>query len=96
MRIVIEIEGNKVTVLSADGVVRELPADVVPEFTEGLPGEPPAALLERAKKLGAMNAGAAPRFGTGAELAAVAPTSDSPKLKSASRKRGAAKKSRPR
>jgi len=33
-----------------------------------LPGPPPAALLERAKKLGAMNAGAA-QFGTGAALA---------------------------
>ena len=95
MRIVIEIEGNKVTVLGPDGLTKEIAADVPPEFTEGLLAEPPASLLERARKLGAMSAGAA-RFGTGAALAAVVATGESPKLKSASRKRGEAKRSRRR
>jgi len=42
---------------------------------------PPPALLERAKKLGAISAGPA-MFGTGAELAAVAPAGKTPRLKS--------------
>lgn len=95
MRIVIEIEGDRVTALGSDGAARETLADVAADFADGLPGEPPASLLERAKKLGAMSAGAA-QFGTGAALAAVAPAGETPKLASAARGKGAGKQPRRR
>ena len=65
MRIVIEIDGEKVT-----AVTTESPAGA-PVEAHAPPGPAPAALLERAKKLGAMSAGPA-SHGIGAALAATA------------------------
>jgi hypothetical protein len=71
MRIVIEIEGNQITVSSPDGVVRTAIGASMPDMGEAsMPGMPPAGLLERAKKLGAVSAGGA-QFGSGAALAAA-------------------------
>jgi hypothetical protein len=65
MRIVIEVDGEKVTAIGSDS------PSGTPANVDAPPGSPPAALLERAKKLGAMNAGPA-TFGVGAALAATA------------------------
>ena len=73
MKIVIEVNGEKVTSISSDAVPSS-PANV----GDALPGPPSPALLERAKKLGAMSAGAA-QFGRGAALASTAPVSETPK-----------------
>ncbi len=69
MRIVIEIDGQKITAIGPDAASGALDAPV-PTVGDAPPGPPPAALLERAKKLGAMSAGAA-QFGIGAALAAA-------------------------
>ena len=61
MRIVIEVDGEKVTVGGGD----------VGSAAVEPPGPAPAALLARAKKLGALSAGAS-SFGRGAALAATA------------------------
>jgi hypothetical protein len=76
MRIVIDIDGQNIAAVTT-GDVRPLPEAHEP------PGPPPAGLLERAKKLGAMSAGAA-QFGTGAALASahtVTPRSKQPARK---------------
>src|SRR5262245_45680887 len=67
MRILIEIDSQKITAIGPEAAPGALEAPV-PAVGDAPPGPPPAALLERAKKLGAMNAGAA-QFGTGAALA---------------------------
>jgi hypothetical protein len=67
VKIVIEIDGEKVTAVSP---VLQAPAPAVPS-AEPAPGAAPAAVLERARKLGALSAGAA-RLGTGAALFAAA------------------------
>jgi hypothetical protein len=69
MRIVIDVEGEKVTVNGPDtgGSVGEPAAP----YGDPLPGAAPPELLARAKKLGAKSAGAA-QFGRGAALAAPA------------------------
>lgn len=87
MRIVIEVNGDKVTAIRSDEAAPNASANVgdVP------PGPPPAALLERAKKLGAMSAGAA-QFGVGAALASTAQVSETPKASRAQRAKKAAKK----
>ena len=66
MRIVIDVEGEKVTVNGPDtgGSVGEPAAP----YGDPLPGSAPPELLARAKKLGATSAGAA-QFGRGAALA---------------------------
>ena len=72
MRIVIEIEGNQVTVSSPDGVVRSAAGPTMPDLGDAAPSRmPPPGLLERAKKLGAVSAGGA-QFGTGAAMATAA------------------------
>ena len=88
MRIVIEVNGEKVTAISSDAVPSS-PANV----GDALPGPPPAALLERAKKLGAMSAGPA-QFGIGTALASMAPVSETPKLSRGARGKKAATKRR--
>jgi hypothetical protein len=67
MRIVIEIDGQKITAIGPEAAPGALAAPV-PAVGDAPPGPPPPGLLERAKKLGAMSAGAA-QFGTGAALA---------------------------
>jgi hypothetical protein len=76
MRIVIEIDGQKITAIGPDAAFGALDAPV-PTVGDAPPGSPPAALLERAKKLGAMSAGAA-QFGTGAALAAASLPGEKP------------------
>ena len=85
MRIVIEIDGDKVKAITT-----ESPAGT-PVEGHAPPGPAPAALLERAKKLGAMSAGPA-SYGIGAALAATAQAGE--KLEMPQSKR--AKKSRKR
>ena len=68
MRIVIEVDGEKVTAIGPDAA----PAAADPSTMQGdaLPGPLPPELLERATKLGAMSAGPA-QFGRGAALASA-------------------------
>jgi hypothetical protein len=75
MRIVIEVDGEKVTAIGPDTAPGTVDASA-PNVGDPLPGPPPAALLERAKKLGAMSAGAA-QFGRGAALAATTRVAES-------------------
>ena len=82
MRIVIEVEGEKVTAIGSDAVANA---------GDALPGPAPAALLARAKQLGAMSAGAA-QFGIGAALAATAPASETPQGSPPPRGKRAAKR----
>jgi hypothetical protein len=87
MRIVIEVDGEKVTSMSSDAVP-SMPRNV----GDALPGPPPPALLERAKKLGAMSAGAA-QFGRGTALASTVQFSETPKpSRRAPRKKAANKR----
>jgi hypothetical protein len=86
MRIVIEIDGDKVTAVRGLDVPGVSPSGATAEFTEAMPSAPPPALLERAKKLGAMSAGAA-QFGVGAALAATAPAGETPRLERPARSR---------
>jgi hypothetical protein len=66
VKIVIEIDGEKVTAVSP------VPQAVTPAIPAAPPpGAAAAAVLERARKLGALSAGAA-RLGTGAALFAAA------------------------
>jgi hypothetical protein len=90
MRIVIEVDGEKVTVMGPDAGPGAL-AGPVPNPVEAPPGPPPAALLERAKKLGAMSAGAA-QFGRGAALASSTRMEEEPKSPARTRARKAEKK----
>ncbi len=92
MRIVIEIDGNKVTAVGTERAAQE--AAGLPGF-DATDAAPPPALLERAKKLGAMNAGGA-RFGIGAALAATAAAGETPKVASAPPRRRRATKRRRR
>jgi len=86
MKIVIEVEGEKVSVVGPEAV-RTNVADIPP-------GPPPADLLARAKKLGALSAGAA-QFGTGAALAATASAGQPLKLPAVTRAKPGRRK-RPR
>jgi hypothetical protein len=63
MKIVIEVDGDKISAISGEHLAED---DV-------LPAEPSPELLARAKKLGAMNAGAA-NFMRGAALASSTPS----------------------
>jgi hypothetical protein len=83
MRIVIEVDGEKVTAVGTGGVGS---GAVEP------PGPAPAALLARAKKLGALSAGAS-TFGRGAALAATAQAGETIKPARRTRAKKAAKKS---
>ena len=85
MRIVIEVNGEKVTTTGADN-----PTGAVANV-DAPPGPPPAALLARAKKLGAMSAGPA-TFGIGAALAATAQAGETLKLSRRTRAKTPAKK----
>ena len=67
MRIVIEIDGEKVTSVGTEASLTEGP---LPTGGDSLPGPAPADLLKRAKALGAMSAGAA-QFGIGTALASA-------------------------
>jgi hypothetical protein len=87
MRIVIEVDGEKVTVNGPDAA----PGGPVPNPVEAPPGPPPAALLARAKKLGAMSAGAA-QFGRGAALASSTRMEEEPKSPARTRAMKAEKK----
>ena len=58
MRILIEIDGQKITAIGPEAAPGALEAPV-PAVGDAPPGPPPPALLERAKKLGARSAGAA-------------------------------------
>jgi hypothetical protein len=73
MKIVIEVIGDQIRRIDTDtdshkppGVGHAGPAPMMPP-----PGPAPAAVLERARRLGAVSAGAA-RWGTGVALAATA------------------------
>lgn len=88
MRIVIEVEGEKVTSMSSDAV-----PSMLGNVGDALPGPPPPALLERAKKLGARSAGAA-QFGRGTALAstvhfseAAKPSRRAPRKKASNKRR---------
>jgi hypothetical protein len=72
MRIVIEVEGEKVTAVGPDTAPAASTEAAAAAYGDPLPGPAPRELLQRAKKLGALSAGAA-RFGRGAALAASAP-----------------------
>ena len=91
MRIVIEVDGDKLTTVRPEGAV---PVDLAADFPEPVSSAPPASLLERAKQLGALSAGPA-HYGTGAALAAAAPAGEAPKL-GGPPKRNAARKTRGR
>lgn len=67
MRIVIEIDGEKVTSV---GTEASSMAGPLPTYGDPPPGPAPADLLKRARKLGAKSAGAA-QFGLGAALASA-------------------------
>jgi len=90
MRIVIEIDGSKVSVTGAEVAAPGVPAGLEGELAEAVPTEPPPGLLERARKLGAMSAGAA-RIGTGTALAAVAEAGEAIDLAAARPKTKAAR-----
>jgi hypothetical protein len=90
MRIVIEVDGEKVTVNGPDAALGAL-AGPVPNPVDAPPGPPPAALLERAKKLGAMSAGAA-QFGRGAALASATRMEEEPRSLAHTRAMKAARK----
>jgi hypothetical protein len=66
MKIVIEVVGDQIRRLDTEAQGRSPSMPTMPP-----PGPAPAALLERARKLGAVSAGAA-RWGTGVALAATA------------------------
>jgi hypothetical protein len=83
MRIVIEVDGEKVTAGGGDV------GSVAP------PGPAPAALLARAKKLGALSAGAS-SFGRGAAMAATAEAGETIKPARRTRAKKAAKKAKKR
>jgi len=89
IRIVIEVEGQKITAIDAETVPGS------PQATIGNmpPGPPPEDLLKRAKKLGAKNAGAA-QFGTGATLMSTSKSSEGPRQKSGTGSKPASKKRR--
>lgn len=76
MRIVIEVDGQRITAVGPDAAPADL--DAVATVGDAPLGPAPKALLERAKKLGAMSAGAA-QFGRGAALAPAALTVDEPR-----------------
>jgi hypothetical protein len=82
MRIVIEVDGEKVTALGSGDIGS---AAVAP------PGPAPAALLARAKKLGALSAGAS-TFGRGAALVATAQAGETIKPARRTKARKTAKK----
>ena len=76
MRIVIEVDGQTVTAIGPDAAPAAL-AGPVPMVGDAPPGPAPEKLLERAKKLGALSAGAA-QFGRGAALVPAAETREQP------------------
>jgi hypothetical protein len=83
MRIVIEVDGEKVTATGGTGDVGSAAV--------GPPGAAPAALLARAKKLGALSAGAS-SFGRGAALAEMPQAGKTRKPARRTRAKKAAKK----
>jgi hypothetical protein len=85
MRIVIEVEGEQVTSVVSEGVVRGSPA-MPPNAGDSPPGPAPKELLARAKELGALSAGPA-LFGVGAALAATADAGAPVKLPATTRRR---------
>ncbi len=97
MRIVIEVDGEKVTAIGPD-TAPAAPGDAAASYGDPLPGPAPRELLERAKRLGAQSAGAA-QFGRGAAVATATPIVAEPamvrpprKAASTKRKRTAARK----
>ena len=72
MRIVIEVDGEKITAIGPDTAPVASTDAAAAAYGDPLPGPASPELLERAKKLGALSAGAA-RFGRGAALASSAP-----------------------
>jgi hypothetical protein len=90
MRIVIEVEGEKITAIGPDAAPAAL-GDAAAIYGDPVPGPAPAELLARAKKLGALSAGAA-QFGRGAALVTAAAVAREPKPSSGARKRTFAKK----
>jgi hypothetical protein len=95
MRIVIEVNGEEVTLTGPERVATGSspagPADV----GERPPGPAPEALLERARKLGALSAGPA-QIGVGAALAAKAEPGEALKLPDEPRSTRRRRKSTPR
>lgn len=87
MRIVIEIDDEKVVALRTEGGPTQGPAPSGDEATALVASLPPLELLERARQLGALSAGGA-QFGRGAALAATAPAGETPTVerKAAQRK----------
>jgi hypothetical protein len=92
MRIVIEIDGERVTAIGPDAA-SPAPGDAAAAYGDPLPGPAPPELLERAKKLGALSAGP-PQFGRGAALSAAAPVGVEPKPAAVQRQRISAKRKR--
>jgi hypothetical protein len=78
MKIVIEVVGDQIHRVDSEVEGRRPPSLGRPVSMPTMPppGPAPAALLERARKLGAVSAGAA-RWGTGAALAAAAESGES-------------------
>lgn len=81
MRIVIEVDGQTVTAIGPDAAPVSL-GGPAPMVGDQPPGPAPAALLERARKLGAKSAGAA-QFGRGAALASTSASIAEPRKVSA-------------
>jgi hypothetical protein len=89
MRIVIEVDGQRITAVGPDAAPAAL--DAVAMVGDAPPGPAPKALLDRAKKLGAISAGAA-QFGRGAALAPATLTVEQPRASRARASRKAASK----
>lgn len=90
MRIVIEVDGEKVTAIGPD-TAPAAPGDAAASYGDPLPGPAPRELLERAKRLGAQSAGAA-QFGRGAAVASATLVAAEPTSVSATRKRATTRK----
>jgi hypothetical protein len=98
MRIVIEVDGEKVTAIGPDTAPATATEAAAAAYGEPIADPAPRELLALAKKLGALSAGAA-QFGRGAALASSAPvgvatmpSSAAPQRKATKRARGSTKK----
>jgi hypothetical protein len=93
MRIVIEVDGEKITAIGPDTAPAASTEAAAAAYGDPLPGPAPRELLQRAKKLGARSAGAA-QFARGAALASSTPVSLEPTPSAEPRKRNAATRAR--
>ena len=92
MRIVIEVDGEKVTAIGPDAAPASTDAAAA-MAGDPVPGPASPELLERARKLGALSAGAA-QFGRGAALAAPPTVVSEPRAPGRVHRRAAAKSSK--